>query len=207
VDLRRAQARGEHFVEVGAGHPARAGGGERVAGAAAAVGEHLGAGTARDFRRRRPGYPGPFAEVGGDVVELLAGDDVARHHDGVAPLIRPRELHLGLDDPFDRVAVLADFAGGGEGVVEVGADLRRGPRLREGVAGAAFLHEEGPAAGGVGGRGAAPGHRREHRTKGGEEQQRADEFQMHWAGHIGRSRPESICRTDPKASCGAGAFE
>ena len=104
-------------------------------------------GAAGHARRRRAGDAGVGADVGGDVVEVLPGDDVARHRDRWIAVVGPRVLDLGLDDPFDRLPALAGGAGGGEGVVEVGPDLGRGPGLGEGVADAAFLHEEGAPAG------------------------------------------------------------
>ncbi len=78
-----------------------------------------------------------------------------------------------VDDPFDRRAGLAGFAGGGEGVVEVGADLGAGPGLGHFVADAAFLHEQGAAALHVGGRGAAAGSREGDRRERGEHGQEA----------------------------------
>ena len=100
----------------------------------------------------------------------------ARHRDRGVAVARPRVLDLGLDDAFDRVAVLADFARRGEGVVEVGADLRRGPGLGQGVADAALLDEEDAAALGVGAGRAAAGGDSDERRQGGEGEQRADEF-------------------------------
>src|SRR6185312_11700801 len=73
---------GEDFVEVRAGGAAGIGGGERVAATAAVVGEDLGAGAAFDFRRRRPGHTRVLAEVGGDVVEVLALGGIGGHRGG-----------------------------------------------------------------------------------------------------------------------------
>src|SRR4051812_788254 len=67
-------ARNQSFFERRAGDAAGAGGFEGVAAAAAVAGEDLGAGAAFDFRRGGAGDAGPFADVGGDVVEVLAGD-------------------------------------------------------------------------------------------------------------------------------------
>jgi hypothetical protein len=132
---------------------------QRVAAAAAVVGEDLGAGAAFDFRRCRAGDAGPLADVGGNVGKVLAGDDLGGHRDGGVAVARPRVLDLCLDDAFDGVAVLADFPRRREGVIEVRALDAAGAGLRHRVAAAAVLDEQGAAAGGVGaGRAAAAGH-------------------------------------------------
>ena len=81
VDRLQALA-GQDFVEVGAGHATRFGGREGMAAAAAVVGEDLGTGASRNPRRRGAGHTGVHADVGGDVVEVLAGDDLSGHRDG-----------------------------------------------------------------------------------------------------------------------------
>jgi hypothetical protein len=51
-------------------------------------------------------------------------------------------LDLVGDDAFHRVAVLANFASRREGLIEIRADQRSRPRLRQLMAGSAFLDEE-----------------------------------------------------------------
>ena len=67
--------------------------------------------------------------------------------------------------------VWPDGAGGGEGVVEVGADLPARAGLGHRVAGAAFLHEQDSAALRVGGAGAAAGSSAAPSRQGGEQEQ------------------------------------
>ncbi len=138
-----------------------------MATAAAVVGKDLSAGAAGNFGRRRAGDAGVEADVGGDVLEVLAGDHVGGHRDRRVVVARPRELDLSLDHAFDRVAALARFARRGEGIVEIGADLRRRPRLRHRVADAAFLNEEDASASGIGAAGAAAGRRQRNGGQGG----------------------------------------
>ncbi len=145
-----------------------------MAAAAAAVGEDLGAGAARHLRRRRPGHARVGADVGGDVLEVLAADDVGRHRGGRVVRRRARVLDLGLDDPLDRAAGLAGFARGGESVVEVGTDLRAGSGLGHFVAFAAVLDEEDPAALLVGLARAATCHGRGDRGERGQDGEQAD---------------------------------
>src|ERR1041384_7811014 len=95
-----------------------------MAAATAVVGEDLGAGAAGYGRGRCAGHARVFADVGGDVVEILPFDDVGWHRDRRVVGYGPRVLDLRLDHAFDRAACLAGGAGGAEGVVEVGADLR-----------------------------------------------------------------------------------
>ena len=184
----------QDFVEVGAGDAARFGRGERVAAAAAVVGEDLGAGAAGDLGRRRAGDAGVCADVGGDVVEILAGDDVGRHRDRRVVVARPRELDLGLDDAFDRVAVLAGCRaprrrrrrgwGRSGAVVPACASVWQVPHF--------WMKRTRPRVGVGGGRAAARGGQRDGR-QGGEGEQRADGVRRAWAS-TARSAPESICR-------------
>src|SRR5262249_58085669 len=77
-----------------------------------------------------------LGDVGGDVPQRRPAGEVFRHSAfGVG------DLHLGFNDPADRVAALAFGQALFEGVVEVGAHdpLRVGSRER--VAGAAFCDE------------------------------------------------------------------
>ena len=198
---------GKDFIEVGAGHAARFGRGQGVAATAAVVGEDLGAGAAGNFGRSRAGNACVEADVSGDVLEVLTGDDVGGHRDRRVAVARPRVLDLGLDDAFDRVATLAGFARRAKGIVEIGADLRCGPRLGQRVADAAFLDEEDASAGSVGAAGAAAG--------GGSAM--AARAARASSGRIGfgsfasaRGAPESICGPPRKllvAGRGSGRLE
>ena len=160
--------------------------------ATAVVGEDLGARTTFDFRRSGAGDAGPFADVGGDVIEVLAGDDVAGHRDAGVAVDLAWERDLRLDDAFHRVGVVADRARGGERIVEVGTDLGGGPGLRQFVADAALLDEERAAVFGVGaGRAAArSGHHEGDQRE--EREQRAERFRG--AIHGAQGERESICR-------------
>src|SRR6185503_20275567 len=101
-DHRRALA-GQDFVEVGPGDATRFGRRQGVAAAAAVVGEDLGAGAAGNFGRCRAGGPRVETDVGGDVLEVLAGDHVGGHRDRRIVVARPRVLDLRLDYAFHRV--------------------------------------------------------------------------------------------------------
>ena len=94
VDYRRGLAR-DHLVEVGADAAAGAGSRQRVAAAAAVAGEDLGARTARNLGRRRARHAGVLADIGGDVLEVLAGDQPGGHRDRRVVRARPRVLDLG----------------------------------------------------------------------------------------------------------------
>ena len=182
---------GQDFVQVGTGDATRARRSERVAATAAVVGEDLGAGTAGDLGWRSAGNSGVEADVGGDVLEILARDDVGGHRDRRVAVAGPWVLDLGLNHAFDRVATLARSPRSSEGVVEVGTDLCRCPRLRKGVADAAFLDEQNPATLGVSAARAAARCGQRHGRQGGENEKQAD-----WVGELGhtaRSAPESIC--------------
>ena len=89
-------------------------------------------------------------------------------------MLGPRELDLRLNDPFDRFAALARFAGRREGIVEVGPDLGGGAGLGDRVADAAFLHEEDATPLDVGGAGPAAGGGEGDRREGGEGEKDAD---------------------------------
>ena len=131
-------------------------------------GEDLGAGAAFDFRRRRFGHAGLLADVGGDVVEILALDDVAGIEAIGLPLLGRGYSTWALTMPSTVAASTTDFARRGEGAVEARADFGRAPGLGQGVADAALFDEEGAAARRVGaGRPAAGGgdHDRARRAR------------------------------------------
>src|SRR5262249_20135551 len=141
--------------------------GQRVAATAAVVGEDLRAGAAFDFRRLRAGDAGVFADVGGDVVEVGALDQVGGHRGGRVAVRGARILDLVLDDPFDRRCVeAARGACRGERVIEIRADGAAGAGLGQRVAAAAFGAEEDAPVGDVGARGAAAGDREHGRYQG-----------------------------------------
>ena len=122
---------------------ARLGGGKRVAGATAVVGEDLAPGAARCLWRHDSRHAGDRGDVGGDVGGVGAGDQLGRHVGGVLGVGLAGVGDLGLDDTLDRVGVeAAGGAGSGEGRVEVGADVGGRPSLGEDVAGAAVFDEE-----------------------------------------------------------------
>jgi hypothetical protein len=97
-----------------------------------------------------PRDAGDAGHVGGDVLGVLADDEVGRHEDrgvvGDALLDLARVGDLLLDDALDRVAVHPVGPRLGEGGIEIRSDVGAGSGLREGVAGAAFLQEQRPAA-------------------------------------------------------------
>ena len=98
----------------------------------ALLGEDL---VGRAERRRRGARDaGDAADVGGDVLGVLAGDDVGRHVDVAvvrdALFDRPRALDLALDDALDRVGGHPVGAGLRERRVEVGTDVGARPGLR-----------------------------------------------------------------------------
>ena len=141
---------GEDLVEVRSDGAVRPGGGERVAGAAAVVGEDLAARAARRGRGLDAGNAGDRADVCGDVLGVGAGDEVGGHVGGVGRVGLARMFDLVADDALDRVLVHAGRASVCEGRIEVGADVAAGAGLLEVVAGTALGDEEGAAVGDVG---------------------------------------------------------
>ena len=121
-----------------------------MAARAAVGGEDLAAGAAGDLRRLDAGAR-DGADVGGDVVQVLAVSEVRWHRRRKVLVDRPRVVDLVLDDPCDRVAVLAGETRPVEGIIEVRAlGPAAGALVRELVAGAAAGAEEGLAAVDVG---------------------------------------------------------
>jgi hypothetical protein len=190
----RRSLAGQDFVEIRTDRPARLRLGQRVAAAAAVVGEDLRPGPACDRGRRRAGHAGVATDVGGDVLEVLAGDDPGRHRGGGVVGARPRILDLRCDDPLDRLVVLTRGPRGGEGVVQVGTDLGGRAGLGHLMADAALLNEEHAAPLLVGRARSAAGRGERDRRESGEGEKDAGRVRWLGHGHAARSAPESIRR-------------
>ena len=114
---------------------------------AAALDEEIGR---IELRWRSSRDAGDGADVGGDILGVLAGDEVGGHIDvgvvGHSLLDHAGVRDLLLDDALDGVVVHSVGASLCKRGIEVGTDLGRGAGLCQGVTGAAFLLKQRPAA-------------------------------------------------------------
>src|SRR5262249_55423309 len=152
------------LVEVGADGPTRPRRGERVARAAAVVGERLLPGSAggassarrgrsgrrRGRRPRRPPFPPapPPRRARCGAVGVGSGDEILRHRRALDAVVAG-VLDLVADDLANGRLLEALPAGGTERVVEVRPDRAGGARVAERVARTALLREEPLARGRV----------------------------------------------------------